>query len=525
MEINANTDGSRLGGSHLDQHPLDRPKIGIRGLETQKSRPLPHISSLIDFYLLGKMARRAFKQPKNQMKLQKQTSFTDGYHVFAVRDRHFLLDIERAFLYSISPTVYGEIVKKPSSVKPSWLDKLQAKAEWAMIRRRIRPLTETERRENMQQIEQTPPGLVGIWLGVSHVCNLACEYCFANEPAYLGRPKMMDASMARSGVDYLLQHCGDPDKLTVLFFGGEPLMNMPVIESTVEYCREKEKDSDKSFVYSLTTNGTLLTRDVFDKLRSFSITPMISMDGTREIHDRFRPLKSGGGSWDRIVSNLQSIPDFGRYLSVRATISEPETDLVAGLKTLQELGFREIKLSGLCPNSGIDRPEGNKSLEVWKQRYMELVDHALAVSNRVEDIPEAGLRRNALELQKRNKKMFCCSTGRRYYYLDPDGDLYPCFRLMTPDSSERIGSIHEPPEDDQSKKFLRVNVLATHCYQCWARYQCGGPCFGDSYFESGDYVTPDAEECERRRYSIQCAAYVLAVLSEKEGEISDVPEQ
>ena len=93
--------------------------------------------------------------------------------------------------------------------------------------------------------------------------------------------------------------------------------------------------------------------------------------------------------------------------------------------------------------------------------------------------------------------------------LDPDADLYPCFRLMTPDRREKIGSLDEPFDPERSRVFMQSNVLATSCYECWARYLCGGPCFGDAFTTAGDYTTPHAVQCEQRKFKLICAAYVL----------------
>lgn len=437
---------------------------------------------------------------------------TSAYHAFKFKDKHFLLDIERSFLYSLTPAAYREI--KPAAagraeVNPSFFQKLGAKIEWSSLKRRLKPLSEEFRQNEIQRYENMRTDLMGIWLGIAHVCNLACEYCFANEPAYLGKNKLMTRETALKGVDYLLDHCGGNNELSITFFGGEPLLNIPVIDAVVDYCREVEKTSEKRFAFSMTTNGTLLTRDVFEKLSSYGIHPMISLDGTPEIHNKFRPTRKGEPSWDMIVKNLHSIPDFGKYLFARATTVEDDTDLVGNLKCMQDVGFHWIRLAGLCPNSGIEKGAGEFRFDIWKKRYLELVDHVMKTASKIDEIPEAGLKADVISLRDRHRSHFCCGTGRYYYYLDPDGDLYPCFRLMTPDGREKIGTLDSPIDREKAKSFLQNNVLATQCYSCWARYLCGGPCFGDAFHIAGDYSTPNKEECRRRRFILECAAYLL----------------
>jgi uncharacterized protein len=266
----------------------------------------------------------------------------------------------------------------------------------------------------------------------------------------------------------------------------------------------------------MTTNGTLLTREVFLRLRSWGIRPMVSMDGTKKLHDSQRPFKNGAPSWDTITDNLAKIGPEVRELAVRATVPDADTDLVDCLVTLQKLGFSEIRLSGLCPNSGMPVNQQDFEFETWKRRYLQLMDYVLATAQGPEEIPEGGMRADVLSLKNRRRTYFCCGTGRYYYYVDPAGDLYPCFRLMTEDRRERLGKLGEPIDPLKASAFLETNVLTTQCRSCWARYLCGGPCFGDAFFSFGDYATPHALTCQQKKFRLQCAAYVLDKLSEKE---------
>ena len=90
----------------------------------------------------------------------------------------------------------------------------------------------------------------------------------------------------------------------------------------------------------MTTNGTLLTPPVFDWLSEHGVNIMISMDETREIHDKNRKTKGGSPSWDIILDNLKGIPNFGDYIKARATIPEDDTDQVEVLKPSKRLVTR-----------------------------------------------------------------------------------------------------------------------------------------------------------------------------------------
>jgi uncharacterized protein len=435
------------------------------------------------------------------------------YHLFSFRGEFFLIDIERSFLYSISSSAHHEIAKAQligNNESFGLLERLGARIEWRHIRKKIRCLSEQEIQRTRRKIQSFPRGLAGLWLGISHQCNLACDYCFASNPAYLGTNKLMPVEIAVKAVDYLNEHSGDNDQLSIIFFGGEPLLNLPAVKAVVAHCRRKENVLGKRFTFSMTTNGTLLSKEVFEELQGFGIFPMVSMDGTPELHNRHRRTKTGMPTWDIIVRNLERIPNFGDCLSVRATCADDDLDLVESLKSLQNLGFKHIALADLCPNSGLKLNENSEGhLETWKKRFEELVDHTLKTASCIEEIPELGLRDAVVSIKNRHRSYFSCSTGRHHFYVDPVGDFYPCFRLMSPDGSRRVGSLQGSLREDVLRELFEANVLTTSCSSCWARYLCGGPCFGDSFSSHGNLSTPDPTYCFRQKFVLESAAYVL----------------
>ncbi len=436
------------------------------------------------------------------------------FHPFTIKNRHFVLDVERSFLYSIKPEVYQEITGDLSSSynakKLPFYERWVLKNELRNLKRKIRPLSEEKKRKQLIELEEGDKGLVGIWLGVSHACNLGCSYCFANNPAYLGRNNLMSINTALKAIDFLIDSSLERKYLTVIFFGGEPLMNLPVITKTVAYCREKEKATQKRFRFSMTTNGTLLTRDVFETLQKLRVYAMVSMDGVPEIHNKYRKTRSGKPSWNIIVNNLKSIPDFGDYIPVRATVMEDDIDLVKSLKKLRDIGFKAILFGQLCSNSGVDAAEGSFRIEAWKRRYDELVDYCIRTYDSADSIPLRNFQNLLNNIYIRSRLLYCCATGRYYYYINPDGEIYPCARLITNDSDQKIGTLDDTPLiAEKTRAFFAMSVYRTTCRDCWARYLCGGPCFGDSFFQYGDFQTPDYIVCGKTKYLIYCAAYIL----------------
>ena len=99
---------------------------------------------------------------------------------------------------------------------------------------------------------------------IAHSCNLNCSYCFASQGKYHGERALMSFEVGKQALDFLVANSGKRRNLEVDFFGGEPLMNWDVVKQLVEYARSIEKQHNKNFRFTLTTNGMLIDDDVID---------------------------------------------------------------------------------------------------------------------------------------------------------------------------------------------------------------------------------------------------------------------
>ena len=125
-------------------------------------------------------------------------------------------------------------------------------------------------------------------LHVTHDCNLACRYCFAEEGEYHGQRALMSFEVGKQALDFLIEHSGNRRNLEVDFFGGEPLMNFDVVKQLVANARSIEKEKGKNFRFTLTTNGMLIDDDVIDFVNREMSNVVLSLDGRKEVHDRYR---------------------------------------------------------------------------------------------------------------------------------------------------------------------------------------------------------------------------------------------
>lgn len=144
-------------------------------------------------------------------------------------------------------------------------------------------------------------------LHVAHTCNLSCEYCFAGQGKFHGERALMSLDVAKRAIDFLVENSGKRRNLEVDFFGGEPLMNFDVVKKTVEYARSIEKQHNKNFRFTLTTNGVDIDDEVIDFANRECHNVVLSLDGRKEIHDKLRVTPSGKGSYDLIVPKFKKL--------------------------------------------------------------------------------------------------------------------------------------------------------------------------------------------------------------------------
>jgi uncharacterized protein len=257
-----------------------------------------------------------------------------------------------------------------------------------------------------------------------------------------------------------------------------------------------------------------LCRDTFNFLKENNVGIMLSLDGQKEIHDKFRRTMDDEPTWDIIMTNMKAISNFGDYIPARATIMPNDGDLVGIYKSLLSCGFKYISFAEICPNDNGIPEFSSQQLTILKNSYLELAEYLAKTCSKIEDITVLGFLELINSLRFRHKSIYCCSTGIHGYYVTPDGDLFPCCRLIMVDKY-KMGNIFNEVNRDIKQLFLENNVNNRVCRECWARYICGGACHADCNDSTGDISTPNRSRCEIIKEKIYCAAFLLSCLNEK----------
>ncbi len=393
---------------------------------------------------------------------------------------------------------------------------LEACGELAQLESDGRLFTPDTYEEWMPDPAEREPVVKALCLHIAHECNLACRYCFAGAGEYHGDRARMSYEVGRAALDFLIAHSGKRQNLEVDFFGGEPLMNWDVVRRLVAYGREREKDCDKHFRFTLTTNGVLLSDEIMEFANREMDNVVLSLDGRREIHDRMRPFRNGQGSYDLIVPKFQrfAVSRGPKDYYVRGTYTRENLDFAADVLHLADLGFSEISVEPV------------------------VADPAEPYALRAEDLPRlfAEYDRLAAEMVKREregkgfhffhfmidleggpcavKRLVGCGSGTEYLAVTPWGDLYPCHQFVG-NEDFRMGDVwNGVTRTDLRDAFAGVSVCAKEqCRDCFAKFYCSGGCAANAYHSCGDINGTYDIGCELQKKRVECAIMMKAALA------------
>ena len=281
-------------------------------------------------------------------------------------------------------------------------------------------------------------------LHVAHTCNLNCSYCFASQGKYHGERAIMSYEVGKRAIDFLIENSGYHKNLDIDFFGGEPLMNWDVVKRLTEYGREQEKIHNKNIRFTLTTNGVLLDDEVTEFANREFHNVVLSLDGRKEVNDRFRVDYAGNGSYDKIV------PNFQRFVSkrgdksyyIRGTYTHYNPDFLNDIKHYLDLGFNELSMEPVVTDPSSPSALTEEDLPVIFEQYDELA--RLMVQRHKEGRPFT-FYHYMLDLTCGPciyKRVAGCGSGTEYLAVTPWGDLYPCHQFVG-DEKYKMGDIYQ----------------------------------------------------------------------------------
>lgn len=355
-------------------------------------------------------------------------------------------------------------------------------------------------------------------LHVAHTCNLNCSYCFASQGKYQGDRALMSFETGKRAFDFLVENSGTRRNLEVDFFGGEPLMNFDVVKQLVEYARKIEKEHNKNFRFTLTTNGVLLDDDVIDYLNKEMCNVVLSLDGRKAVHDHFRVDYAGNGSYDKILPKFKNLVEKrgGKDYYMRGTFTHNNVDFTHDIFHMADLGFKELSMEPVvCPPDdpyALTKDDLPKLFEQYEILAKEMV-------RRKKKGDGFTFYHYMLDLTNGPciyKRITGCGSGTEYVAVTPWGDLYPCHQFVG-DEKYRLGDIYDGITNTEIQdKFRHCNAYSRkECKDCWAKLYCSGGCAANSYHATGDIMGVYEYGCELFKKRIECAVMMKVAEAEE----------
>jgi uncharacterized protein len=345
-------------------------------------------------------------------------------------------------------------------------------------------------------------------------CNFACDYCWQGDHGDYNKTaaKMSMETAARVG-DWIEREMESvrPEKVVVMFFGGEPLLNMPVIYYISERIHGAATERGLPFEIQIITNGLLLTPDVVDRLVPYGLTGVkITLDGDRDAHNRMRPLRGGQGTFDRIVENVRAVAH-KTHIAIGGNFDETTVDSYHALldflsaqdfaDKLYNVKFKPVVryTSSPTPPKGVlplipvgadNKPLNGTCMSNVGSGGGSACDSCSFLDEKME-LLRAETKRRGFHSPDGVHAGPCHVHRKNAQTIGPDGSLYACpgFTGELALSTGHIDGRHDAIRESAREQFERLHPWK-ECGDCAFIPTCAGGCITASHTQLGDMNLP-----------------------------------
>lgn len=342
---------------------------------------------------------------------------------------------------------------------------------------------------------------------VTDACNLRCTYCYQINKGTHSMP----FEVAQKFIDMLLKNDENTqqyldtktcDAIVIEFIGGEPFLEVDLMDQIMEYFIKRMIETDHSWQYnwriSISSNGTLY----FDpKVQAFikkwmeHLSFNISIDGNKQLHDACRIFPDGTGSYDNAIAAVRHYVDvLGGKMGSKMTLSPANVMYTFdAVKGLIEQGYKEINL-----NCVFEKGWEEKDATILYKQLEQLSDYILE-NNLEDELYISMYEENLFRPKDRNDTQNWCGGNGAMISVDWKGDIYPCIRYMESSLGNNIepiiiGNVNDGIMTNAKcrncimtlKGVNRINQSTEECINCPIAEGCAW-CQAYNYQDSGDF--------------------------------------
>lgn len=262
---------------------------------------------------------------------------------------------------------------------------------------------------------------------VTNQCNLACKYCYSNSDP--SRKEKMSWDIAKRVVDLIIDYPADWGRF--LFHGGEPLLEPTLIRKIVSYARSRAAETGKEFDFGIQTNGTLLSRQLWNRINDLELNFGLSLDGDRLANNITRTFPGGRSSYDLVKRSLAMLGRKGKCASAILVMSKANysrmPEILSHLSATP--GLAGIKINPLHED-GRAKGEWNEltlTPEEFLNAHVAYLDYCQTAD---EPLIDANVSEMLWDIADNTRTYLCrkakCGAGRDFFSFEPSGEIYPC---------------------------------------------------------------------------------------------------
>jgi uncharacterized protein len=352
-------------------------------------------------------------------------------------------------------------------------------------------------------------------LVLTHDCNLGCSYC------YTGRKfrKVMSDEIAERGLQFAFAGAPEGGRVQLSYFGGEPTLEWDKLVKYATRAKEIAKERKVNVRQSVTTNGTLLTKERVEILADLDVYIGLSIDGNRPAHEVNRPTMNGRSSYDDVARGLDLLLENGRAFETISVVTPGSVgQFGASVTELFDRGVPRVSI-----NPCYEAVWGDEHLELWEKGFLEALASVAGWLRRGRVISFGPFDGKIIARLKRGLGAEdACSLGERFAAIAPSGNLYPCERLVVEDEDPKFVIGHVDTGIDPARvRGIRGEMPEYHatndeCGSCEEKHRCSAFCACANLAETGTVGVAGGVQCWYERTSMVLADQLAdAMFAEK----------
>lgn len=321
-------------------------------------------------------------------------------------------------------------------------------------------------------------------------CNLGCLYCFEKDVPISQNQNLLTLEQAQKTLEWFYRY-HEGEKAHIELYGGEPLLNWPVLKYVVENSECWAKQNNIHLTFYMITNGTLLDTDKITYLNKHDVTIQVSVDGDPDTHDSNRVYKSGKPTMATIKPNIDKLIKQGSNFNLRAVLTSKNKNPKMIMSALQSYGAQRVSFEVVAtdnPNAQLDKEDWVDFIHMNKQYTSGPIETWIQLPDEI--------KKTIIKLCECRRSFFGCGAGLSEVTVAPDGHIYECQRFHRKPYSKILDD--RGPVDLNSNFLTAVDDRAV-CKDCWSRYVCGGGCMHQAHTGIKNQITkstPSSHSCD-----------------------------